>query len=139
MTDVQRDPYPHYHWLLRNDPVHRGAMGIWFVSRYADVRAIMNDDRFRRGGIRDFWIQLMGPGPLGEIVSHTVLFQDEPDHSRLRGLVAHPFSARMARAMAPEIDRIVDELLEPPTACRRRSATRCRSGHRGGGEAHAGP
>jgi len=111
--EVQRDPYPYYHWLLRNDRVHRGAMGIWFVSRYDDVRAIMNDDRFRRAGIRDFWAQLMGAGPLGEIVRHTVLFQDEPDHSRLRGLVSHPFAARAARSMQPVIERIVDDLMRP--------------------------
>jgi cytochrome P450 len=65
--DVQRDPYPHYRWLLRNDPVHS--------------------------------------------VRHTVLFQDEPDHGRLRGLVAHPFSLRMARSLQPEIDRLADDLL----------------------------
>src|SRR5215207_316225 len=115
--EVQRDPYPHYHWLVRNEPVHRGAMGIWFVSRYADVRAIMNDKRFGRAGIGDFWAQLMGPGPLGEIVRHTVLFQDEPDHGRLRGLVTHPFTARMVRSLEPAIERTVDRLMEPVLPC----------------------
>lgn len=111
--EVLRDPYPSYGWLLRNDPVHRGFGGLWFVSRYADVRAVMNDERFRRAGIRDLWTGLVGKGPLGDIIRHTVLFQDEPDHGRLRGLVAAPFTARAVRAMAPEIDRIAGDLLEP--------------------------
>jgi hypothetical protein len=64
-ADVQRDPSPHYHWPHRHDPVHRGAMGLWYLTRYTDVRAVPNDDRFLRAGIRDFWLELVGPGPLG--------------------------------------------------------------------------
>jgi cytochrome P450 len=101
--------------MLRNDPIHRGFGGLWFVSRYADVHAVMNDDRFRRDGIRDLWTSLVGQGPLGEVVRHTVLFQDEPDHSRLRGLVAPPFAARAARELQPEIARITGELTESAT------------------------
>lgn len=109
--EVQRDPYPSYGWLLRHDPVHRGFGGLWFVSRYEDVRAVMNDERFRRDGIRDLWTGLVGTGPLGDIVRHTVLFQDEPDHSRLRGLVSAPFTARAVREREPEIAKIAGDLL----------------------------
>ncbi|RDI34545.1 cytochrome P450 [Lentzea flaviverrucosa] len=112
-TEVQRDPYPYYHWLLRNDPVHRGVNGIWFVSRYDDVRAVLAEDRLVRQGIRDFWSQLVGPGPLSGILSRTVLFQDEPDHSRLRALVMPAFAPRALRSLVPEIDRLVDELVDP--------------------------
>ncbi|SDG50369.1 hypothetical protein SAMN05216553_108381 [Lentzea fradiae] len=111
--EVQRDPYPSYHWLLRHDPVHRGVNGIWFVSRYDDVRAVLGEDRLVRQGIRDFWSQLVGPGPLSGILSRTVLFQDEPDHTRLRSLVAPAFSPREVRALVPKIDRLVDELVDP--------------------------
>lgn len=112
--EVQRDPYPSYHWLLRNDPVHRGVNGIWFVSRYDDVRAVLGEDRLVRGGIRDFWVHLVGPGPLSEILSRTLLFQDEPDHARLRTLIMPAFAPRALRALVPQIDRLVDELVDPP-------------------------
>jgi cytochrome P450 len=112
-AEVLRDPYPSYAWLLRNDPLHRGFGGLWFVSRYADVRAVLNDERFRRDGIRALWTGLVGAGPLGEIIRHTVLFQDEPDHSRLRGLVAAPFTARAARTHDAAITRLVEDLLKP--------------------------
>ncbi|MEN3310443.1 MAG: orsellenic acid oxidase [Micromonosporaceae bacterium] len=111
--DVQRDPYPYYHVLLRDDPVHRGAQGIWYVSRYADVHAVMSDPRFGRAGIRDFWASLVGPGPLSEILRHTLFFQDSPDHERLRGLLAPAFTPRAVRAMQPMVDRVVDDLLAP--------------------------
>jgi orsellenic acid P450 oxidase len=111
--EVQRDPYPYYHWLLRNDPVHRGVNGIWFVSRYDDVRAVLGEDRLVRQGIRDFWSQLVGPGPLSGILSRTVLFQDEPDHSRLRTLIMPAFAPRALRSLVPKIDQLVDELIDP--------------------------
>lgn len=111
--DVQRDPYPYYRWLLRNDPVHRGANGIWFVSRYDDVRAVLGEDRLVREGIRDFWAHLVGAGPLSGILSRTLLFQDEPDHTRLRTLIMPAFAPRALRALEPEIDRLVEELVDP--------------------------
>jgi len=110
-AEVMRDPYPHYHWLLRNDPVHRGAHGIWFVSRYADVRTVLRHDQFRRAGIRDFWSQLVGPGPMSDILRHTVLFQDEPDHTRLRALVAPTFAPRALGDLERTADEFVSELL----------------------------
>jgi cytochrome P450 len=111
--EVQRDPYPYYHWLLRNDPVHYGAMGIWFVSRYADVRSVMSDPRFARAGIRDFWAELVGPGPLSEIMRRTLFFQDDPDHARLRTLIGPIFAPRVLRSLQASIDETVDELLAP--------------------------
>jgi cytochrome P450 len=110
---VQRDPYPYYHWLLRNDPVHRGADGLWYVSRYADVRSVLSDQRFGRAGIRDYWISLVGPGPLSQILRHTLFFRDPPDHDRLRALLAPAFTPRSLRAMEPMIDEVVDDLLAP--------------------------
>ena len=40
------------------------------------------------------------------------LFQDPPDHTRLRRLVNHAFSAKTVEAMRPRIQEIVDELLD---------------------------
>ncbi|MFD4673310.1 cytochrome P450 [Lentzea sp. NPDC058450] len=112
-AEVQRDPYPYYDWLVRNDPVHRGVNGIWFVSRYDDVRAVLGEDRLVRQGIRDFWSQLVGPGPLSGILSRTVLFQDEPDHTRLRTLIMPAFAPRALRVLETEIDGLVAGLVDP--------------------------
>src|SRR4029079_8872812 len=40
------------------------------------------------------------------------LFQDPPDHTRLRRLVNHAFSAKTVEAMRPRVQQIVDELLD---------------------------
>jgi cytochrome P450 len=112
-ASVQRDPYPYYHWLLSHDPVHCGAQGIWYVSRYADVRTVFGDPRFGRAGIRDFWAGLVGSGPLSEILRHTIFFQDDPDHARLRALLSPAFTPRRVRELRTDIEQIVGDLLDP--------------------------
>lgn len=110
---VRHDPYPSYHRLLRHDPVHRGAQQVWYVSRFADVRAVLGDERFARDGIRRFWTDLVGPGLLSQIVGDIILFRDEPDHGRLRRVVGPAFSPSALRRMEPMIDTTVEDLLRP--------------------------
>ena len=110
-ADARRDPYPYYAWLLRNDPVHRGAHGFWYVSRYDDVRSVLTDHRFTRTGIRDFWQDLVGPGPLTTVVREVILFQDEPGHRRLRDVIGTVLTPAAVRRLEPRINRIVDDVL----------------------------
>ena len=44
--DFIRDPYPTYHRLRRDDPMHRSPLGFIMVSRHADVAFISRDARF---------------------------------------------------------------------------------------------
>lgn len=112
--EVRHDPYPYYHWLLREDPVHRGAHDMWYVSRYEDVAFVMKDDRFGRAGFLQHWSEVLGPGPLQDILTLTVFFQDPPDHTRLRSMINRAFSHRTVLALDSRIVEIVDELLAEP-------------------------
>src|SRR5262245_18413222 len=40
-------PYPGYHRLRAEDPVHLSAAGVWVLSRYDDVALALRDVRFR--------------------------------------------------------------------------------------------
>jgi cytochrome P450 len=111
--EVRQDPYPYYRWLLRNDPIHSGAGGMWFVSPYADVKHVMSDARFdRSAGFRATWTQIVGPGPLRDIMGRTIFFADPDDHARLRRLIQRAFAPRITESLAPQIGEIVDQLLE---------------------------
>lgn len=109
----QLDPYPYYHWLLHHDPVHRGAGGTWYVTRYDDVRTVMSDPRFGCASVRDFWEEMIGEGPLKEVMRDTLFFEDDPKHRFLRSLISPVFSPKRTRALEPRIARVVDELLTP--------------------------
>ncbi len=113
------DPYPFYHRLRREDPVHWDEeMGYWAVTRYADVVAALRDPRLsaaRTAPSVDAWLPPElheALGPVVHAIMRQMLFLDPPDHTRLRGLVNKAFTPRAVEAMRAHIQQIVDGLLD---------------------------
>jgi pimeloyl-[acyl-carrier protein] synthase len=100
------NPYPLYHRLRAADPVHRTPMGLWVLTRYDDVVAVLKDPRFGREGFEQILANVYGEG------ARSMLFRDPPDHTRLRGLVSQAFTPRMIERMRSHIQDIVDRLLD---------------------------
>jgi pimeloyl-[acyl-carrier protein] synthase len=100
------NPYPFYHRLRAADPVHRTPMGLWVLTRYDDVVAVLKDPRFGREGFEQILANVYGEG------ARSMLFRDPPDHTRLRGLVSQAFTPRMIERMRSHIQDIVDRLLD---------------------------
>src|SRR5665213_2504905 len=109
--DFIRDPYPHYARLRSADPVHVNAHGAFVLSRHADASLVMRDKRFGKDYV-ERQIRRYGPKimeePVFRSMSHWMLQQDPPDHTRLRGLVVKAFTARRVEDMRPRIQHIVD-------------------------------
>jgi cytochrome P450 len=110
-----RNPYPHYDQLRRLDPVHITAHGMYLVSRHADVSSILRDKRFGKDFVvrstRRYGPKIMEE-PVFRSMSHWMLQQDPPDHTRLRGLVVKAFTARRVEDMRPRIQEVVDQTLD---------------------------
>jgi pimeloyl-[acyl-carrier protein] synthase len=104
------DPYPTYHRLRAEDPVHHSPLGFWVLTRYADVIAMLRDPRLVKEPIAAFVAQRFGmavPPGLGL----SMLDRDPPDHTRLRGLVSKAFTPKALENLRPHIQQIVDGLL----------------------------
>lgn len=120
MADVQfnpmdpafvEDPYPTYHVLRSQDPVHHSPLGFWVLTRYADVIAMLRDPRLVKEPIAAFVAARFGmavPPGLGL----SMLDRDPPDHTRLRGLVSKAFTPKALESLRPRIQQIVDGLLD---------------------------
>ncbi|MCW5772271.1 MAG: cytochrome P450 [Rhodospirillaceae bacterium] len=112
------DPYPVFQRLRETAPVFRSErMGAWVVTRHADVRAAFRDPRLSSDRIRPFFGQLKGGMrdlvlPLCENLSLWAVFNDPPQHTRLRALMSKAFTSRAVDGLRPRIAAIVDELLE---------------------------
>jgi len=110
-----RDPYPHYARMRTTDPMHLTPLGMYVASRHAEASLVIRDKRFGKD-YAERTKRRYGPDIMEEPVfrsfSHTMLQQDPPDHTRLRGLVVKAFTARRVEDMRPRIQQIVDETLD---------------------------
>src|SRR5712672_29206 len=110
-----RNPYPYYERLRATDPVHLTQHGMYLASRHADISLVLRDKRFGKD-YTERMTRRYGPKIMDEPVFRnfalTMLQQDPPDHTRLRGLVAKAFTARRVEDMRPLIQEIVDENLD---------------------------
>ncbi|MGO8913282.1 MAG: cytochrome P450 [Bradyrhizobium sp.] len=110
-----RDPYPHYERLRRTDPVHLTSHGQYLASRHAEASLVLRDKRFGKDFVerttRRYGPKIMEE-PIFRSMSHWMLQQDPPDHTRLRGLVVKAFTARRVEDMRPRIQEVVDQTLD---------------------------
>ncbi|MDO8396837.1 MAG: cytochrome P450 [Bradyrhizobium sp.] len=110
-----RDPYPHYARLRTTDPMHLTPLGMYVASRHAEVSLVIRDKRFGKD-YPDRTRRRYGPDimqePMFRSFALTMLQQDPPDHTRLRGLVVKAFTARRVEDMRPRIQQIVDDTLD---------------------------
>src|ERR1700716_1179174 len=110
-----RDPYPSYEGLRTTDPMPVLSLGSFVPSRHAEASLVLRDKRFGKDyverSVRRYGPQIMDE-PVFRSMSHWMLQQDPPDHTRLRGLVVKAFTARRVEDMRPRIQQIVDETLD---------------------------
>ena len=111
MPEFHSNPYPFYRALREEDPVHQSPLGIWVCTRYDDAVMVLRDPRFGREGMAKLMEARLG---LTQDMSRArdMLFQDPPDHTRLRALVSRAFTPRVVEVMRPHVQEIVDGLLD---------------------------
>ena len=113
---------PHeYNERLRNEaPVYQCPhSGIFFVSDYDTVRKIAKDHETFSNKFGQAMRPMQEVDPeIAEIQAQgyapvdTMLTEDPPVHRRYRGLVNQAFTARRVSTLAPDIDRICNELID---------------------------
>jgi len=109
------DPYPFYRRLREAAPVLKTPQGFWLLTRYDDVALSLRDRRFGKdfeGNMRRRYGEDRMNEPAVASLAKTMLVQDPPDHTRLRGLVTKAFTARRVADMRPRIRELVDEQLD---------------------------
>jgi cytochrome P450 len=91
---------------------------VWIVTRYADVKAALADDRLRKDQVRLTEVvrgKLVAAGrqsQLSGLFQRNMLLSDPPDHTRLRLLLARDFTARRIERLRPFVTGIVTALLD---------------------------
>jgi cytochrome P450 len=108
------DPYPYYARLRRMDPVHWAeGPGSWVLTRYADSVTVLRSPH--ASAERTEISQRRMPAEFQEIFStrkDAMLNADPPRHTRLRLLVNKAFTPGAVAALAPFIQRFVDDVID---------------------------
>src|SRR5689334_11962250 len=87
----------------------------WRVAGYAQVRALLDDERLGRShrdperAARTGESALFG-GPLGDFDTEFA------DHARMRALLQPHFSPKLVRALTPRVDALTTRLLDDLTS-----------------------
>jgi cytochrome P450 len=114
-ADLARDPYPLYHAIRANSPVYLDPkLGRWLVTGYAETVAVMSDLRFS-AALQTFpYTPKEGEEtpPILRYLASSMLSNDPPSHTRLRGLVNKAFTPRVVEAMRVRIQELADELID---------------------------
>src|SRR6185295_14128817 len=111
------DPFPTFARLRVEDPVHKSsALGGWILTRYVDVRAVLNDDRLSSDRITPFFDALSPEQrrdvkPLGDSLRKWAVFSDPPQHTRLRALFNKAFTPRAVERLRSGMQGLVEQLL----------------------------
>lgn len=109
--DVWRNPYPLYDELRGRSGLERIGDHRWVASRHRAVQDILRDPTFSS----DEHKSTEAAGEVHEDGNPTVasfmLFQDPPDHTRLRSLVVRAFTRGSVAEIEPSVKAIVDELV----------------------------
>jgi len=113
--EVLANPYPLYHKLRNDDPVHWDSfLHAWVVTRYADVVHVLYHFSANRTPTPEqlSTMGLSALSPIAQVMVRQMLFMDPPDHTRLRTLASAAFTPRRVELLRSHIQEIMDGLLD---------------------------
>ena len=113
--EVLANPYPLFHRLRSEDPVHWDPfLHAWVVTRYSDVMEVLlsfSADRTPTPAQLDE-MGLSSLNPIARVMVKQMLFLDAPAHTRLRGLSSKAFTPGRVEQLRGHIQDIVKNLLD---------------------------
>ena len=113
--EVLANPYPLYHKLRSEDPVHWDRfLQTWVVTRYDDVVNVLSSFSADRTPTpaQLSTMGLSALNPIATVMVKQMLFMDAPAHTRLRGLASAAFTPQRVAALRSHIQEIAESLID---------------------------
>jgi cytochrome P450 len=118
---IQVKPFAYYRALRDGDPVHfETDLGMYLVSRHEDLMAVLRDPVVFSQELGYYGQMAHGHlDEMKEILAREgggffpdVANIDPPRHTRVRRLLSQAFGRRRMKALEPQFERLVDELID---------------------------
>ncbi|KMS77991.1 cytochrome P450 [Streptomyces leeuwenhoekii] len=111
------DPPEGLARLRLEEPLSKVALDdgswAWLATRYADVRAILGDQRFSSDtSTPGYPVSGMTGGSPRPDAARGFIRMDPPEHTRLRRMVTRDFMVKRVEALRPTLQRLTDELCD---------------------------
>jgi pimeloyl-[acyl-carrier protein] synthase len=113
--EVLANPYPLYHRLRTEDPVHwEPFLHAWVVTRYADIVRVLVEFTADRTPTPTHLtaMGLSALNPIAAVMVKQMLFLDAPAHTRLRALAASAFTPSRVEVLRSHIREIANTLID---------------------------
>lgn len=113
--EVLANPYPLYHKLRSEDPVHWDRfLQTWVVTRYDDVVTVLSSFSADRTPTPEqlSTMGLSALNPIATVMVKQMLFMDAPAHTRLRGLASAAFTPQRVASLRSHIQEIAESLID---------------------------
>lgn len=120
-SEFKANPFPTYAQMRINAPVygHKAPNGstIWYITRYADVLAVLRDDVHfckdpRNTGLSNVMGTASRKTTMHRLINENMLFSDPPDHTRLRSLVSQAFTPRRIAQQTSFVQETTNHLID---------------------------
>ncbi|EDM80259.1 CypA [Plesiocystis pacifica SIR-1] len=111
------DAPAHFRWMHAHAPVCRTKIAVInavLVAGYEDCKALLEDDRFTRDR-RKTGARTKSPLPMPRtvrILNNNMVTEDDPEHRRLRSLVAKVFTPKAIATLGERVEGLCAELLD---------------------------
>ncbi|MGH8905175.1 MAG: cytochrome P450 [Egibacteraceae bacterium] len=113
--EFRADPYPLYRQLREIAPLHRSSLdGLWYASRHEDCRQVLTHPRcgHQRDHARFLGLSEERAEQFSRSQRASLIQQNPPEHTRLRGLVSRAFTRGRVQALGPRIVELVESMLD---------------------------
>jgi cytochrome P450 len=108
------DPYPTFHALRREAPLHRCPDGSWLLTRHADLNHVYRNPRLFSSDKQQQFRPMFGDSPLFEHHTTSLVFNDPPLHTQVRKAIGDALSPRVVAAMQASLTSLVDGASSTP-------------------------
>ena len=121
--EILQDPYPAYARLHEEGPLHYldvdGKWALWSIVSHAECSSAAKDPRLSAKRSQQMILSLplssqSDFSELARMLGLWLIFMDPPEHTRLRKLLNKGFSPTAIEGLRPQVEAIVDQMLQPP-------------------------
>jgi cytochrome P450 len=109
------DPHATFRRWREEAPVFRarlGAQSAWVLSRYDDVKDVLEDPASLMRPPGAGTPRALGDGAAVKMWKSAMSMMDPPEHTQVRRLVGRAFTRRRAEQMRPQIEALVEEIFQ---------------------------